>query len=274
MINLLQAEFIFLRIYQFANWWETCKMETKDFRRNNLRNLMDSHVRGGKTKAHFAETIGLPASQLSQLTSDNASRNIGDTIARRIEINLGLARGWLDTPHEKAALDKVLSEDIRHSSEIYNLQNLTKTNTVHTYRIELLDTEHSCGGGRVNSEYPDIIHSIEIDPEYAKRMFGGRPAEHLKLTTATGDSMLGTIDPGEMVVIDVTVRNFRSDGIYAFSYGEGSHIKRLQMLKDKILVLSDNKTYERWEIGAEEEAQLHIEGFIVGKWHMDYARLG
>lgn len=249
-------------------------METKDFRRNNLRSLMDSHVRGGKTKAHFAETVGLPASQLSQLTSDNATRNIGDTIARRVEINLGLSRGWLDTPHDRDAIDKESNSNIYGSTETYSLQNLTKTNTVHTYRIELFDTEHSCGGGRVNSEYPDIIHSIEIDPEYAKRMFGGRPAEHLKLTTASGDSMLGTIDPGEMVVVDVSVRSFRSDGIYAFTYGEGSHIKRLQMLKDKLLVLSDNKTYERWEIGAEDEAQLHIEGFIVGKWHMDYARLG
>lgn len=264
-----------MNIYQIANTWEHLGMETKDFRRNNLRTLMDSYVREGKTKAQFADAIGLPASQLSQLISVNATRNVGDIIARRVEANLGLLRGWLDVPHSDVSFD--LDNDSgkeTNKDNPFNLQNLARNYTDHPYRLELLDAEHSCGGGRVNGDYPDIIQSIEVDPEYAKRMFGGRPASSLKLTTADGDSMIGTIDPGELVVIDVTVRTFRSDGIYAFTYGEGSHIKRLQMLKDKIVVISDNEKYDRWEINADNEETFHIEGFIVGKWQMAYSRLG
>lgn len=250
-------------------------METKDFRRNNLRTLMDAYIREGKTKAQFADAIGLPASQLSQLISPNASRNVGDIIARRVETNLGLLRGWLDVPHSDISLEFKggNGKDTGHDNS-FNLQNRSRNYTDHPYRLELLDTQHSCGGGRVNTEYPDIIQSIEVDPEYAKRMFGGRPATSLKLTTADGDSMIGTIDPGELVVIDVTVRHFRSDGIYAFTYGDASHIKRLQMLKDKIVVISDNAKYDRWEINADNESTFHIEGFIVGKWQMAYSRLG
>ncbi|CNI74030.1 S24 family peptidase [Yersinia pekkanenii] len=250
-------------------------METKDFRRNNLRTLMDSFIHEGKTKAQFADAIGLPASQLSQLVSINATRNVGDIIARRVESNLGLMKGWLDVPHEhdqSTRTNKILGDNSVETR--FNLQNIGKGYTDHPYRLELLDTLHSCGGGRVNGDYPDIIQSIEVDPEYAKRMFGSRPANSLKLTTAHGDSMLGTIDPGELVVIDITVKTFRSDGIYAFTYGESSHIKRLQMLKDKIAVISDNKAYERWEINSENEEDFHIEGFIVGKWQMAYSRLG
>lgn len=250
-------------------------METKDFRRNNLRSLMDSFIHDGKTKSQFADAIGLPASQLSQLVSVNATRNIGDIIARRIEANLGLLRGWMDVPHDipqAGVLNPPLVDNTSKSS--FSLQNLEKNYTDHPYRLELLDTLHSCGGGRVNGDYPDIIQSIEVDPEYAKRMFGGRPASSLKLTTADGDSMAGTIDPGELVVIDITVKTFRSDGIYAFTYGEGSHIKRLQMLRDRIVVISDNRIYDRWEIDAENEEDFHIEGFIVGKWQMAYSRLG
>jgi phage repressor protein C with HTH and peptisase S24 domain len=156
----------------------------------------------------------------------------------------------------------------------YSLQNLSRNYTDHTYRIEQLDVELSCGGGRMNSEYPDIIQSIEVDPEYAKRMFGGRPASSLKITTAVGDSMRGSVEPGELVVLDVTVSRFVSDGIYAFSYGDSVHIKRLQKLKDRLVVISDNKTYEKWEIDSSEEDQLHIQGFVVGKWEMNYTRLG
>lgn len=244
-------------------------METKEIRRINLRYLMDEYVRSGKSKANFADDVGMPASQLSQVASSKPVRNIGDVVARRVEESLGLGRGWLDVPHE--FLDSASGAG---NNKEYSLLNLSKNYTEHTYRIEQLDTEFSCGGGRMNSEYPDIIQSIEIDPEYAKRMFGGRPAASLKITTAVGDSMRGSVEPGELVVLDVTVNRFVSDGIYAFSYGDSVHIKRLQWLKDRLMVISDNKTYDRWEIGSDDESQLHIQGFVVGKWEMNYTRLG
>lgn len=236
---------------------------------------MEVYLQEGKTKAHFANAIGLPASQLSQLVSINATRNIGDIIARRVEANLGLSRGWLDVPRTDEILisDRNLNANIEGSTK-FSLQNLAAEYTDHPYRLELMDVRHSCGGGIMNNEYPDIIQSIEIDPEYAKRMFGGRPSSSLKLTTSVGDSMLGTIEPGELVVIDVTVKTFMSDGIYAFTYCDGSHIKRLQMLRDRIVIISDNQKYERWEIDSDNEDSFHIEGFVVGKWHMDYSRLG
>lgn len=233
---------------------------------------MDGYLRQGKSKAEFAEVIGIPASQLSQLTTDKASRNIGDIIARRVEVNLALSSGWLDVPHDPVAVGEQ-----HHTNETlsnYHLQNISHKDTDLPYRIEQLDVEFSCGGGRLNNDYPDIVRSIEINSEYAKRMFGGRKSASLKLATAVGDSMLGTIDPGELVVLDITVNHFISDGIYAFTYGDGMHIKRLQLLKDKFIVISDNKIYERWEIDSENEPKFHIHGFIVGKWRMDYSRLG
>lgn len=245
-------------------------METKDIRRSNLRTLLDEYVSQGLTKAEFAEKLGITASQLSQVTSLKHVRNIGDTLARRTEVSFGLPKGWMDTI-QAGPVDKPGKTE--HANN-YSLQNLSRNYTDHTYRIEQLDVELSCGGGRMNSEYPDIIQSIEVDPEYAKRMFGGRPASSLKITTAVGDSMRGSVEPGELVVLDVTVSRFVSDGIYAFSYGDSVHIKRLQKLKDRLVVISDNKTYEKWEIDSSEEDQLHIQGFVVGKWEMNYTRLG
>ncbi|WP_340618252.1 S24 family peptidase [Xenorhabdus entomophaga] len=247
-------------------------METKDIRRNNLRTLMAQYGRQGTSKASFAELIGIPPSQLSQLTSDNVVRNIGDIIARRIEGNLDLPTGWLDVPQQ--LIDKCDNNHKERDDANYHLQNLSHKVTDLSYRIEQLDVEFSCGGGRLNSDYPDIVRSIEIDPEYAKRMFGSRKSTSLKLTTAVGDSMLGTIDPGELVVLDITVNRFMSDGIYAFTYGDGMHIKRLQLLRDKLIIISDNQIYDRWEIDSENESKFHIHGFVVGKWKMDYARLG
>lgn len=245
-------------------------METKEIRRINLRTLLSEFTSKGTTKAEFAEKLGVTASQLSQTTSANPVRNIGDMLARRVEVAFSKPKGWMDSIHTEA----VENPGKTGHAENYNLQNLSGNYTDHTYRIEQLDVEMSCGGGRMNSEYPDIIQSIEIDPEYAKRMFGGRPASSLKITTAVGDSMRGSVEPGELVVLDVTVGRFISDGIYAFAYGDSIHIKRLQKLKDRLVVISDNQTYEKWEITSEDEAQFHVQGFVVGKWEMNYTRLG
>ncbi|EJD6109766.1 S24 family peptidase [Morganella morganii] len=242
-------------------------METKEIRRANLRALIKEFADKGVNRAKFAEMIGIPAAQLSQIGSDNPTRNIGDIIARRIEESLNLRNGWMDNIHAAASESDSIKDN-------FILHNIGDNNTVQTYRISQLDLEYSCGGGRLNSEYPDIVKAVEIDPDYAKKMFGGRKASSLGLVTAVGDSMLGTIDPGSLVVLDVTVRSFLSDGIYAFTFGDTMHIKRLQSMGNKMMVISDNSVYEKWEINETNESELHIEGFVVGKWEMNYTRLG
>ncbi|HAT3951878.1 TPA: S24 family peptidase [Kluyvera ascorbata] len=258
-------------------------MDIKEIRRRNLQALLNEYLlRKPKAgKARFAEEIGIPPSQLSQLTSDREIRNVGDVMARRIESNLVLPHGWMDTqqwgpnpnsPFLTQSVEMPSDKFTLHSEpSVYTDQN---HNADQKYRLDVLDTEFSCGGGRLNTDYPEIIRSIELDPEEAKRMFGGRQASSLKIATAMGDSMLGSISPGELVVLDVTVKRFFSDGIYAFVYGDNLHIKRLQLLKDRLIVISDNASYDRWEVTKEDEDLFHIQGFVIGKWQMSYTRLG
>ncbi|MGQ7157840.1 S24 family peptidase, partial [Escherichia coli] len=71
----------------------------------------------------------------------------------------------------------------------------------------------------------------------------GRKAENIRIINVRGDSMSGTIEPGDLLFVDITVKSFDGDGIYAFLYDDTAHVKRLQMMKDKLLVISDNKSY-------------------------------
>ncbi|WP_066747955.1 S24 family peptidase [Proteus myxofaciens] len=241
-------------------------METKDIRRMNLRSLISEYARKGINKAIFAERAGLNPAQLSQISGDNPSRNIGDLIARRIELSLELTNGWLDNIHQ--------SEPSKVINNNYLLESISNKNTDCIYRIDQLEMEYSCGGGRLNNDYLNVVKAVELVPEHAKRLFGGRNANALRIVTAVGDSMSGTIDPGTLVIVDITTTKFISDGIYAFRFGEAMHIKRLQLLGDRLLVISDNKAYDKWEIDANNEDQFQINGFVVGKWDMHYTRLG
>ncbi|BBE77569.1 MULTISPECIES: S24 family peptidase [Enterobacteriaceae] len=259
-----QDKFIKLGIYHIAKKWEYLVMDIKNIRRQNLNRLIGEYIVEGYTKAQIAEKIGIPPSQLSQLSGSNASRNIGDIIARRIESSMGLPHGWMDS--------KRADVDASGTKPNFFINPLTKNQQ--QYRIEVLDTEFSCGSGRMNMDYPEIVKSIELDPEEAKRMFGGRSPTSLKICTVVGDSMLGTIFPGDLVVIDVTVNRLIGDGIYAFVYGDNFHIKRLQLLKDKLVVISDNSTYEKWFVSETDQSEFHIQGLVVGRWQMSYNRLG
>lgn len=272
-------------------------MDIKEIRRRNLRALMQYYLidTPGSNKATFADELGIPPSQLSQLTSENPSRNIGDAMARRTELNLKLPHAWLDSPRwmdieDRLARDKspatgwlehlvgdnevVVNKGERENTNNYLITKGNNEDSANRYKLDILSTEFSCGEGYLNTEYPEVIRSIELDPEEARRMFGGRKASSLKIATAMGDSMLGTIEPGELVVLDITARRFVGDGIYAFVYGENFHIKRLQLLKDKLIVISDNSSYERWNVTPEDEDLFHVQGLVVGKWKMSYTRLG
>lgn len=111
------------------------------------------------------------------------------------------------------------------------------------FRVDILDLAVSAGPGIVNQEFVEILHSVEYAPAEARHMFDGRKAENIRIINVRGDSMSGTIEPGDLLFVDISVKSFDGDGIYAFLYDDTAHVKRLQKMKDKLLVISDNKSY-------------------------------
>lgn len=150
------------------------------------------------------------------------------------------------------------------------------TDATDTFRIDVLDIAVSAGPGSVNSyEFIEIVHSIEYSPEEAKQMFGNRTATDIKIINVRGDSMTGTIEPGDLLFVDTSVHSFDGDGIYAFLYDDTAHVKRLQKIKDKLLVLSDNKAYHPWDlIEREEMNRVFIYGKVIGSMPQTYRRHG
>lgn len=81
------------------------------------------------------------------------------------------------------------------------------------YRVALLDAEAAMGDGAVNNDYPDIVREIDFDPAYIRAMLGFVPKPgRLRLVTGRGDSMLPTIKPGDVVLVDTGCDVFDGDG--------------------------------------------------------------
>ena len=143
------------------------------------------------------------------------------------------------------------------------------------FRVDILDLAVSAGPGIVNQEFVEILHSVEYAPAEARHMFDGRKAENIRIINVRGDSMSGTIEPGDLLFVDISVKSFDGDGIYAFLYDDTAHVKRLQKMKDKLLVISDNKSYAAWDpIEKDEMNRVFIFGKIIGSMPQTYRKHG
>lgn len=143
------------------------------------------------------------------------------------------------------------------------------------FRIDVLDICVSAGPGIINSEFVEVLRSVEYSVDDARRMFNGRNPEQIRIINVRGDSMSGTIEPGDLLFVDISVQQFDGDGIYAFLYDDTSHVKRLQKMKDKLLVISDNQTYRPWEpIEKEEMNKIFVFGKIIGSMPQTYRKHG
>ena len=131
-----------------------------------------------------------------------------------------------------------------------------------TIPIPLYNVEASCGHGSAVDEPESIIRKIFVSREFLRRYAPGANPNSLHIIRASGDSMSPTIEDGDSVVVDISDRSVRRDGIYAIQINGNLLIKRVQILPNGIRMLSDNPHYPPYEVTGEQESIV-----IVGRCH-------
>ena len=126
------------------------------------------------------------------------------------------------------------------------------------------DVRASAGGGAVIHDEAIVDH-LAFRREWVVQQMGLDP-KSLALITVRGDSMMGTIDHGDMVLLDVRPGQSYSDGIYIIQLSGALLCKRLHYtLSGMVEVLSDNPKYAKEVLRAEELERLTVVGRVV--WH-------
>lgn len=166
------------------------------------------------------------------------------------------------------ALEVPLSElfsfqDKKDTVDTYSINSLSQERRRDVYRVDVMDVSASAGNGNSTRDFIEVISSIEYVTEEAKNLFGHRPANQVKLINVRGDSMQGTIEPGDLIFVDVGVNHFDGDGIYVFDFSGDLFVKRLQKIKTQLHVLSDNPLYREWQITDAEMDMLHVCGKVL-----------
>lgn len=201
-------------------------------------------------------------------------QDIGETqesLAEKLNVTQGSIAHWLsgrrkpDTDIVASILKAVGIKEIIINSDGSASENKTQDKLINknNFQIEVLDITASAGMGYLNSDVKEVIKLIEYDTEQAKIIFKGIEANNLKVINISGDSMQGTFESGDSIYVDISKKEFNGDGIYVFTFGKSLYVKRLQVIKDKLIVISDNKKYKEWDISEEEIDQLYIHGKVM-----------
>ena len=125
--------------------------------------------------------------------------------------------------------------------------------------VPLYDVQASAG-------YGAVIHSEQIVDHLAfKRQWLnqdlGVVATDLALITVKGDSMVPTLNEGDLILIDLSLNQVTQEGVYLIQFEGTLMAKRLQKdYEQNLHVISDNKLYKEFVIPASQMEHLQIIG--------------
>ncbi len=114
-------------------------------------------------------------------------------------------------------------------------------------RIPQYDIRAAMGHGQVPSEYSEVIRNVVIREELLREKgVTYTSTQALGVITGWGQSMEGTINDKDPVIVDRGVSNYEGEGVYVLTWHGDLLIKRLQRKdEDHVWLISDNRNYEK-----------------------------
>lgn len=112
--------------------------------------------------------------------------------------------------------------------------------------IPQYDVRAAMGHGQVPADYNEAVRNLVVREEVLREKGVTYTAPSaLAMITGWGQSMEGTINDKDLVIVDRGVNEFIGEGIYVITWHQELYIKRLMRLdEDHFRLISDNKHYE------------------------------
>ena len=207
------------------------------------------------------EELGKLAGGLKQGTISGLESGKSDSTSSALEIAraLGVSVDWLLTGKGEM---NTPTTTIRQTSE-FRQPNDIRDGYIY---LDLLDVQAAAGNGVEMIEHPSVVTKMEIQEEWAQRTFGG-DLSRIMLITARGTSMSGTIENGDVLFVDSTVREYDGEGIYVITRGREVLVKRLQKLHgNRLEIISDNPNNRSETLDEAQADEVIICGRVLKAW--------
>lgn len=242
-------------------------MDSKTLKEQNRLAWLRHLVKENGGTAQFVRSNTNPAAK-KQLSENyinqllNGHRAFGERAAANMEISAGLPTGFFDSPFvDEGAL---LQESMSQAAAVFG-DGLFEPEPGYV-AFDLLDVKASAGDGYQPTDHPEVINKVHVLESWAKSHINV-DLSRIKVITARGTSMQGTIENGDVLFVDATVRAYDGDGIYVIARGNDIQAKRLQKLNGDVLaIISDNRAYESERLTGADADSIVICGRVLAAW--------
>ncbi|CAN7660111.1 XRE family transcriptional regulator [Aquipseudomonas alcaligenes] len=198
---------------------------------------------------YFADVVGPDHWGLSK--DDGDLLQVADTAQTEQQSAADMVRAMLATKAGKA-LPKEARERLLGAAEEHPAPTTVRAAPAANGEIVIpqYDIRASMGHGQVAPDYAEIVRNVIVKESYLQEngITFTSPA-HLAMITGWGQSMEGTINDKDPLIVDRGINEFVGDGIYVLTWNDHLYIKRLQMVsKDTIELISDNPKHKDREV--------------------------
>lgn len=130
--------------------------------------------------------------------------------------------------------------------------------------IPQYDIRAAMGHGQVPAEYSEVIRNVVIREEVLREKgVTYTSAQALSMITGWGQSMEGTINDKDPVIVDRGVNDYQGEGVYVLTWHGDLLIKRLQRQdEDHVWLISDNRNYEK-QSARIDDVTIHAKVLLV-----------
>ena len=197
-------------------------------------------------------------------------------MARLLNVSQQIVHNWESRGPSKEGLLKAQMEQGINATWVMENQGpmfiSERALLVEQAKFDLFDAAAACEDGFINSDYPEIISSITMPVEVANRIIGSsNKNDNIKIIVAVNDSMVPTINPEDLLFVDVLVNEYVGESIYLLLHGEEVVCKRISLVGSDLVVSSDNTAYPSWKWTARPD-RTRIIGKVIRALPMEFKR--
>lgn len=204
----------------------------------------------GLSKLAYCERIGFSYSNYSQITGTRGSKPNVELVHDVIR-HTGVNPMWLLTGDGPMFSDEGAAEAAARRRLPQIMHQLDQRYVL----LPLYAVQGSAGSGQI-VESEEVEDHLAFKRDWITRELRAKP-DNLLLIHVQGESMVPTLNPGDVILMERYDRLSVSDGIYAIRMGNALLVKRLQFMPNGgLLVTSDNAAYKPFQVnvgdGSEE----------------------
>lgn len=204
-----------------------------------LRALMQER---GISQAEMARRIGVTQGAIAKMVSNNPG---GSSHLHRVARELGTTTAYLEGETDDASEGAIPVPTPERLADQLDLVGIAQ-----------IDAQYGMGETFLQHH---IEQEVKYFPRDWVRAITDSPPEKLVWARGWGDSMAPTIQPTDLIMIDLSQTKVREqDVIWAAAVGDMGMIKRLRVRADGVTILSDNPNVS-------DDYATHDEIHIVGR---------